>query len=97
MARQFIAGKNPRDVMKTLRKRRAKNIGFTVDLLGEAVVSEREATEYAARCFELLEYLVRETQGWTDPLGKNSASHHPRSSSWTGLGSVREGTAQPTQ
>jgi RHH-type proline utilization regulon transcriptional repressor/proline dehydrogenase/delta 1-pyrroline-5-carboxylate dehydrogenase len=72
MARQFIAGKNPHDVMKTLRKRRAKNIGFTVDLLGEAVVSEREATEYAARCLELLEYLARETQGWIDPLGKNS-------------------------
>ena len=72
MARQFIAGKNPPDVMKTLRKRRGQNIGFTVDLLGEAVVSEREATEYAARCLELLEYLARETQGWTDPLGKNS-------------------------
>src|SRR6201997_2874240 len=26
MARQFIAGKNPRDVIKTLRKRRAKGI-----------------------------------------------------------------------
>jgi RHH-type proline utilization regulon transcriptional repressor/proline dehydrogenase/delta 1-pyrroline-5-carboxylate dehydrogenase len=72
MARQFIAGKNPPDVMKTLRKRRAQNIGFTVDLLGEAVVSEREATEYGARCLELLEYLARETQGWTDPLAKNS-------------------------
>ncbi len=72
MARQFIAGKNPHDVMKTLRKRRGQNIGFTVDLLGEAVVSEREATEYAARCLELLEYLARETRGWTDPLGKNS-------------------------
>jgi RHH-type proline utilization regulon transcriptional repressor/proline dehydrogenase/delta 1-pyrroline-5-carboxylate dehydrogenase len=72
MARQFIAGKNPHDVMKTLRKRRGQNIGFTVDLLGEAVVSEREATEYAARCLDLLEYLARETQGWTDPLGKNS-------------------------
>src|SRR6266404_3709336 len=72
MARQFIAGKNPHDVMKTLRKRRVQNIGFTVDLLGEAVVSEREATEYAARCLELLEYLARETQGWIDPLGKNS-------------------------
>jgi RHH-type proline utilization regulon transcriptional repressor/proline dehydrogenase/delta 1-pyrroline-5-carboxylate dehydrogenase len=72
MARQFIAGKNPHDVMKTVRKRRAQNIGFTVDLLGEAVVSEREATEYAARCLELLEYLARETQGWTDPLAKNS-------------------------
>jgi RHH-type proline utilization regulon transcriptional repressor/proline dehydrogenase/delta 1-pyrroline-5-carboxylate dehydrogenase len=72
MARQFIAGKNPHDVMKTLRRRRAQNIGFTVDLLGEAVVSEREATEYAARCLELLECLARETQGWTDPLAKNS-------------------------
>src|SRR5713101_7313032 len=69
MARQFIAGKNPDDVMKTLRKRRDQKIGFTVDLLGEAVVSEKEADEYAARCFELLEHLARETQGWTDPLG----------------------------
>src|SRR4030088_1857013 len=30
MARQFIAGKNPHDVMKTLRKRREQGIGFTV-------------------------------------------------------------------
>src|SRR5580765_5250443 len=35
MARQFIAGKNPEDVMKTVRERRAQGIGFTVDLLGE--------------------------------------------------------------
>jgi len=72
MARQFIAGKNPDDVMKTLRKRRQQNIGFTVDLLGEAVVSETEAGAYAARCLELLEHLARETRGWTDPLGTNS-------------------------
>jgi len=73
MARQFIAGKNPDDVMKTLRKRRQQNIGFTVDLLGEAVVSETEACAYAARCLDLLEHLARETRGWTDPLGTNSA------------------------
>src|SRR2546423_2304891 len=72
MARQFIAGRNPEDVMKTLRKRRAKGIGFTVDLLGEAVVSEKEAAEYATRCLELLEHLCRETKTWDDPLGKNS-------------------------
>src|ERR1700719_1221485 len=72
MARQFIAGKNPADVMKTLRKRRNQGIGFTVDLLGEAVVSEKEANEYAMRCLELLEHLARETRGWTDPLGKNT-------------------------
>src|ERR1700676_5228536 len=69
MARQFIAGKNPDDVMKTLRKRWQQNIGFTVDLLGEAGVSETEAGAYAARCLELLEHLARETRGWTDPLG----------------------------
>src|SRR6266576_3208648 len=72
MARQFIAGRNPADVMKTLRKKRRQRIGFTVDLLGEAVVSEEEAHEYAARCQELLEHLARETRGWTDPLGKNA-------------------------
>jgi RHH-type transcriptional regulator, proline utilization regulon repressor / proline dehydrogenase / delta 1-pyrroline-5-carboxylate dehydrogenase len=72
MARQFIAGKNPDDVLKTLRKRRVQNIGFTVDLLGEAVLSEKEADEYAARCLDLLEGLARETRDWTDPLAKNS-------------------------
>jgi RHH-type proline utilization regulon transcriptional repressor/proline dehydrogenase/delta 1-pyrroline-5-carboxylate dehydrogenase len=72
MARQFIAGKDGADVMKTLRKKRRQNIGFTVDLLGEAVVSEKEANEYAARASELLETLSRETRGWTDPLGKNA-------------------------
>ncbi len=68
MARQFIAGKNPDDVMKTLRKRHEQKIGFTVDLLGEAVVSEKETDEYAARCLELLEHLARETDGWSDQL-----------------------------
>jgi len=72
MARQFIAGRNPNDVMRTLRKRRAQRIGFTVDLLGEAVVSETEADEYAARYQNLLESLAGETKYWTDPLGKNS-------------------------
>jgi RHH-type proline utilization regulon transcriptional repressor/proline dehydrogenase/delta 1-pyrroline-5-carboxylate dehydrogenase len=72
MARQFIAGRNPDDVMKMLRQRRKERIGFTVDLLGEAVVSEQEANEYAARCFELLDGLAERTRGWTDPLGQNT-------------------------
>lgn len=72
MARQFIAGRNPEDVMKTLRKRRKQRIGFTVDLLGEAVVSEQEADEYAARCLDLIDGLAAQTRDWTDPLGKNA-------------------------
>src|SRR4029450_10949661 len=39
MARQFIAGRNPHEVIATLRKRRAQKIGFTVDGPGEDVVS----------------------------------------------------------
>ncbi len=72
MARQFIAGRNPDDVIATLRKRQAQKIGFTVDVLGEAVVSEAEADEYSARYADLLEKLARETRDWTDPLGKNA-------------------------
>jgi len=71
-ARQFIAGRNPHDVIATLRKRRAQKIGFTVDVLGEAVVSEAEADEYAARYADLLDKLARETKDWTDPLGKSA-------------------------
>src|SRR5256886_11897255 len=72
MARQFIAGRDPDDVMKMLRKRRREKIGFTVDLLGEAVVSEQETDEYAARCLDLVEGLSAQAQGWSDPLGKNT-------------------------
>lgn len=71
MARQFIAGRNPNDVIATLRKRRAQKIGFTVDVLGEAVVSEAEADKHAAIYGDLLEKLARETREWTDPLGKD--------------------------
>src|SRR6516162_3371386 len=72
LARQFIAGRNAGDVIATLRKRRAQKIGFTVDVLGEAVVSEAEADEHAAFYGDLLEKLARETRDWADPLGKNA-------------------------
>lgn len=71
-ARQFIAGRNPDEVIATLLKKRAQKIGFTVDVLGEAVVSEAEADQYAARYADLLDKLARQTKGWTDPLGKGA-------------------------
>src|SRR5262245_11679704 len=72
MAQQFIAGRNAHDVIATLRKQRARKIGFTVDVLGEAVVSEAEADGYAARYADLLEKLAHETKDWTDPLAKSA-------------------------
>src|SRR5947207_8624011 len=60
MARQFIAGRNPDDVMATLRKHHAQKIGFTDDLLGEGVVSEAPANESAALYVDFLEQLACE-------------------------------------
>src|SRR5258708_38797048 len=50
MARQFIAGRNPHEVIATLRKRHAQKIGFTGKVLGEAFVSGAESDEYRACC-----------------------------------------------
>ena len=59
--------------MKTLRKRRRENIGFTVDLLGEAVVSETEADGICGALPWSCSKTSREqTRGWTDPLGENA-------------------------
>ena len=48
MARQFMLGNDEKEIAATLRKLHEQGIAFTVDVLGEAVVSEAEADEYAA-------------------------------------------------
>ena len=64
MARQFITGRTGAEAVPVLKKIRARNVGFTVDILGEAVVSEREAEEYYHRYLELIESLAAEAQRW---------------------------------
>ena len=64
MARQFITGRTGAEAVPTLRKIRSRGVGFTVDILGEAVVSEREAQEYFERYLELIESLARDTKDW---------------------------------
>ena len=64
MARQFITGRTGAEAVPVLKKIRARNVGFTVDILGEAVVSEREAQEYYDRYLELIESLAAEAKNW---------------------------------
>ncbi len=64
MARQFITGRTGAEAVSTLKKIRSRNVGFTVDILGEAVVSEREAQEYYERYLELIESLAAEAKSW---------------------------------
>ena len=64
MARRFMLDDDDRKIVAALRERDRQNIRFTVDLLGETVVSELEADHYAARCLALLNLLAGETGPW---------------------------------
>ncbi len=58
LATQFIAGSDPKDALKSLRMLREAGAALSIDLLGEAVVSDIEASQYATRYLETLEFLA---------------------------------------
>jgi RHH-type proline utilization regulon transcriptional repressor/proline dehydrogenase/delta 1-pyrroline-5-carboxylate dehydrogenase len=64
MARTFILARNGAEAVPALRKMRREPLAFTVDILGETVVSELEADEYQRRYLELIESLAREAEHW---------------------------------
>src|SRR5947207_2639112 len=64
MARMFMLGNDDKEIVSILTKLYEEDTAFTVDVLGEAVVSEKEADNYAARYLNLLDVLARETSKW---------------------------------
>ncbi len=54
MARKFIAGATPAEAIQTVVGLRGRKLAFTADLLGEAVISEREADVYQETCLTLV-------------------------------------------
>jgi RHH-type proline utilization regulon transcriptional repressor/proline dehydrogenase/delta 1-pyrroline-5-carboxylate dehydrogenase len=76
MARQFMLGDEAKEIVSTLRRLQESGFGFTVDVLGEATVSETEADRYAARYLELLSLLARETGNW-QPCNCNLSARGP--------------------
>jgi RHH-type proline utilization regulon transcriptional repressor/proline dehydrogenase/delta 1-pyrroline-5-carboxylate dehydrogenase len=64
MAKMFITGESPEDALPALKKARKNKITFTADLLGEATLSEREATDYLNRYLELIDWLARDAKSW---------------------------------
>jgi RHH-type proline utilization regulon transcriptional repressor/proline dehydrogenase/delta 1-pyrroline-5-carboxylate dehydrogenase len=54
MARKFIAAPDLDRTVKAITRMRARRLAFTVDLLGEAVISESEADQYQQRYLELV-------------------------------------------
>jgi RHH-type proline utilization regulon transcriptional repressor/proline dehydrogenase/delta 1-pyrroline-5-carboxylate dehydrogenase len=65
MAKEFIIGENTKEALKVLTKLRKNNFGFTVDILGEASVSENEAEQYQLSYLDLLDILKKEEKNWT--------------------------------
>lgn len=66
MAKMFITGENPQEALAVLKKARKNNLTFTVDILGEATLSEKEALEYQKRYMDLIEWLAKDAQSWSE-------------------------------
>jgi RHH-type proline utilization regulon transcriptional repressor/proline dehydrogenase/delta 1-pyrroline-5-carboxylate dehydrogenase len=64
LAHRFIVGETPAEALGVLRNLWARGVASSVDLLGEATVTESEADAYATRCREALSELARATPAW---------------------------------
>jgi len=80
MAERFIAGTKPEEVFKTVSKLRKSGLAFTLDLLGEQVISEVEADTYLNAYLELLEDLAPRVDHWLEDalLDRDGAGFLPR-------------------
>lgn len=65
MAKMFICGSTPEEAFPVLEKLRKENMTFTVDILGEATVSEAESRDYFNRYMDLIDKLADRSEQWT--------------------------------
>lgn len=69
MAEQFIAGNDVSHALPVLRTLHRHGIAFTVDVLGEATLSDAEAATYQARYLALIDQLADACMQWpADPI-----------------------------
>ena len=66
MARRFIAGTSVSEVLSAITALRTQGFAFTLDLLGEAVISEAEAEAYQASYLELIDGLAPIVNAWPE-------------------------------
>ena len=66
MAERFIAGETVPQVLDTVRKLRREGFAFTLDLLGEAVVSDAEADRYQRQYLDLIAGLSDTVNQWPE-------------------------------
>lgn len=74
MAKRFIAGTDAASALPKLKKLWADGIAFSVDLLGEACVSDEEAAMYQGKYLDLIENLPATVSEW--PKNERLESDH---------------------
>ena len=75
MAHRFIVGETPTAAVSVLRRLWTSGVASSVDLLGEATVTEAEADAYALRCADALRSLAAATVRWPErPLLEHDGS-----------------------
>ena len=80
MAHRFIVGEDPKAALGVLRDLFKDGVASSVDLLGEATVTQAEAQRYADRCADALDTLVAAARRWPErpQLERDSAGVLPR-------------------
>jgi proline dehydrogenase len=80
MAHRFIVGETPKAALGVLRELWNRGVASSVDLLGEATVTQTEADRYASRCDEALVDISRAQRGWParEVLERDSLGPIPR-------------------
>ncbi len=64
LAYKYISGESIAEVIKAIERIRKEGMGFTIDLLGEAVITETEAQSYLERYSELIQQLTERAKTW---------------------------------
>ncbi|MFB2923740.1 L-glutamate gamma-semialdehyde dehydrogenase [Aerosakkonema funiforme] len=77
LAHKYIAGENIKQVIETVKRLRKDKMTFTIDLLGEAVITEEEAQSYLDRYLELMEQLTEAAKSWSNVEAIDSADGEP--------------------
>ncbi|TML95546.1 MAG: hypothetical protein E6G10_28180 [Actinobacteria bacterium] len=80
MARRFIAGEDAAGALREIERLWRAGAATTIDLLGEATVTEDEADRYAARCEDTLRTLAAAAAHWParPALERDSHGELPR-------------------
>jgi RHH-type proline utilization regulon transcriptional repressor/proline dehydrogenase/delta 1-pyrroline-5-carboxylate dehydrogenase len=64
MARRFIAGSTAQETARIAGRMWERRMAHTIDILGETVVSKKEAESYQRRYLELIEELAKSSRTW---------------------------------